>query len=169
MEDETGGWGLPFLTGGVAVKVILLKDVAKLGKKGEIKEVSDGYGRNYLIPRGLAVEATKSELSKLRNVEDQRKKKEERTKANSEELLKKIKQRHFRLKVKAGTSGKLFGAVTSADIAELISKELGTEFSKRYVDLKENIKNTGEYRISLKLPGNVKGSIIVAIEKGEED
>jgi|OM-RGC.v1.024309922 large subunit ribosomal protein L9 len=151
------------------VKVILLKDVAKLGKKGEIKEVSDGYGRNYLIPRGLAVEATKSELSKLKNIEDQKKKKEERTKANSEELLRKIKQRHFRMKVKAGASGKLFGAVTSADIAELIAKELGTEFSKRYVDLKENIKNTGEYKVNLKLPGNVKGSIIIAIEKSEED
>jgi len=73
------------------------------------------------------------------------------------------------MKVKAGASGKLFGAVTSADIAELIAKELGTEFSKRYVDLKENIKNTGEYKVNLKLPGNVKGSIIIAIEKSEED
>ncbi|AKI98100.1 50S ribosomal protein L9 [Kosmotoga pacifica] len=149
------------------MKVILLKDIPKLGKKGELKEVSNGYGRNFLIPRGLAVEATKGELAKLRSEQEQKEKREEKVRKRSEELLKKIVQKHFRLKVKAGGSGKLFGAITSKDIAELISKELQIEFDKKNIILPENIKKVGEYEIELKLPGNVKGKIKITVEGPE--
>ncbi|OAA30131.1 50S ribosomal protein L9 [Kosmotoga arenicorallina S304] len=149
------------------MKVILLKDVPKLGKKGELKEVSNGYGRNYLIPRGLAVEATSSELAKLRAQREQKEKHEEMIRRKSEDLLKKLLQKHFRLKAKAGSSGKLFGAITSKDIAELISKELQIEFDRKHIILSDNIKKLGDYEIEIKLPGNVRGKIKVSIESSE--
>ena len=151
------------------MKVVLLKDFPKIGKAGEVKDVSDGYGRNFLIPRGIALEATESELARLKAKKREIAQKEERIKSASEELLHKISQYHFNLKVKAGASGKLFGAVTSADIADIISKTIGEKIDKHYVDLKDNIKQTGDYKIALKLPGGVKGNAVLKIDKAEEE
>ncbi|MFO7881779.1 MAG: 50S ribosomal protein L9 [Kosmotogaceae bacterium] len=151
------------------MKIILKKDVPKLGNEGEIKEVSDGYARNYLIPKGLAVEATKSEMSKLNAKKEHREMKEERIREKSEELLKKVSSRHFTIKVKAGSSGKLFGSVTSADIADKIEKDTGTKIDKKYINLPENIRETGDHEVELELPGNVKGVINLTVEGIEGD
>lgn len=151
------------------MKVILLKDVQNVGKTGEVKTVSDGYGRNFLIPRGLAVEANQSELAKLNSEKKKKEEKEDRIKKASEELLSTLQKHHFIIKAKSGASGKLFGAVTSADIASHIKNVLGLEIDRRHIDLAENIKQTGEYKVDIKLPGSVRGQIAIRVESLEEN
>jgi len=150
------------------VKIILLQDMPKLGKTCEIKNVADGYARNYLIPRGLAKEATKEEMTKLRLLEEEQRSKEEKERRKSEELLQKLQQRRFHIRVKAGSSGKLFGAVTSTALADHISEELGIDFDKKHIELEENLKELGDFKIDVKLPGSVKGKISVTLENIEE-
>lgn len=159
---------LPFLRR-FSMKVILLKDVSNIGKTGEVKNVSDGYGRNFLIPKGFAVEANAKELAKLKQIQKQKEEKEERIRKSSEDLLHELQKHHFIIKAKSGTSGKLFGAVTSGDIANHIRNSLGVEIDKKEIDLGDHIKQTGEYRVDIKLPGNVKGKIALKVEGLEEE
>ena len=149
------------------MKVILLKDVRNVGKKGEIKEVSDGYARNFLMPRGLAVEATEGNLKHLLDEKKQEKEKEERIKKRSEEILNKLSKKVWEIRAKAGSAGKLFGSLTSSSIAEMLSKATGEEIDKRWVKVKKPIKEIGTYEIDVKLPGGVKGKIKVKIEREE--
>ncbi|WP_214079379.1 50S ribosomal protein L9 [Mesotoga sp.] len=151
------------------MKVILLKDVHNVGKAGEVKNVSDGYGRNFLIPKGFAVEANQKEMAKLKHIEKQQEEKEERIKKASEDLLHELQKHHFVIKAKSGSSGKLFGAVTSGDISSHIKSLLGLVVDKKNIELEEHIKQTGEYKIDVKLPGNVKGKIALKVEGLEED
>jgi len=151
------------------VKVILLQDVPKLGKSGEVKTVADGYGRNYLVPRGIAKEATKEELARLRTLEEEQRNREEKERRKSEEVLHRLQQKRFHIRVKAGSSGKLFGAVTSAVLAEHISREMDMSFDKKFLELDENLKELGDFKIDVKLPGNTKGKISVSLERLEED
>ena len=146
------------------MKVILLKDVKNVGKKGEIKEVSDGYARNFLIPRGFAIEASKGNLKHLLYEKKQEKEKEERIKKRSEEILNKLSKRVWEIKVKAGSAGKLFGSLTSSSVAEILSKAIGEEINKRWIKVKKPIKEIGIYNIDVKLPGGVTGKIKVKIE-----
>ncbi len=147
----------------MAVKVILIADVKGVGKKGEVKEVSDGYARNYLIPRKLAVEATEGNLKHLKDELKQKEEKVERIRKKSEELLGRLKKKVWEIKVKAGEKGKLFGSLTSGNIAERLSQASGEEIDKRWVKVKKPIKEVGEYDIEIKLPGGVKGKVKVRI------
>ncbi len=149
------------------MKVILLKDVKNIGKKGEIKEVSDGYARNFLIPRRLAVKATEGNIKHLLDEKKQEKEKEERIRKRSEEILNKLSKKVWEIRVKAGSAGKLFGSLTSSSIAEMLSKATGEEIDKRWVKVKKPIKEIGTYEIDVKLPGGVKGKIKVKIEREE--
>ncbi len=146
-----------------SVKVVLKKDVKGLGKAGEVKNVSDGYARNYLIPRGLAVEATEGEIRKLQNELKVKMEKEMRVRKKSEDLLNRLKRRVHEVQVKAGEKGKLFGSLTSSNLAEALSKALGERIDKKWVNLKKPIKEIGEYEIELKLPGGVRGKVKVRI------
>ncbi len=141
------------------MKVILLKDVSKVGKKGDVVEVSDGYARNYLIPKGLAVEATEGNLKHLLDEKRQHQEKAERIRKKSEEMLKELKKRVWEIRVKAGEKGKLFGSLTSGNVAEKLSQVSGFEIDKKWIKLKKPIKEVGEYEIELKLPGGVKGKV----------
>ena len=145
------------------MKVILIKDVPKLGKKGDVVEVSDGHARNYLIPRKLAVEATEGNLKHLMDEKKQHQEKEERLRKKSEELLKKLKKRTWEIRVKAGEKGKLFGSLTSGNIAEKLSEMSGLDIDKKWIKLKKPIKETGEYDVDLKLPAGVKGKIKIRV------
>ena len=149
------------------MKVILLKDVKNIGKKGEIKEVSDGYARNFLIPRRLAVKATEGNIKHLLDEKKQEKEKEERIRKRSEEILNKLSKKVWEIRVKAGSAGKLFGSLTSSSIAEMLSKATGEEIDKRWVKVKKPIKEIGTYEIDVKLPGGVRGKIKVKIEREE--
>ena len=145
------------------MKIVLKKDVKGLGKAGDVKEVSDGYARNYLIPRGLAIEATEGELKKLQNELKIKQEKEMRIRKKSEELLEKLKKRVHDIPVRAGERGKLFGSLTSSNLADALSNVVGEKVDKKWVNLKKPIKEVGEYEIELKLPGGVRGTVKVRI------
>jgi len=145
------------------VKIILLTDVAKLGKKGEVKEVSNGYARNFLIPRGLAKELKEGDLKHYEKEKKLQQRRFEKLKEENENKLKDLSKKKIIIKAKAGSSGKLYGAVTSANIAEAISKEIGDEFDKKNIELDEHIKELGTYEVGIRLPGGVKGKIKIEI------
>ncbi|PLV56965.1 50S ribosomal protein L9 [Thermotoga sp. SG1] len=149
------------------MKVILLKDVPKIGKKGEIKEVSDGYARNYLIPRGLAREYTKGLERAIEHEKEMERKKKEREREESEKILKELKKRTHIIKVKAGEAGKIFGAVTAATLAEEISKLTGLNLDKRWFKLDKPIKEIGKYSVEVVLPGGVRDTIDIRVEREE--
>ncbi|MEN3007890.1 50S ribosomal protein L9 [Pseudothermotoga sp.] len=145
------------------MRVILLKDVPGTGKTGEIKEVADGYARNYLIPKGLAKPATESEIKRIENEKVMKEHKENLAKKRSEELLRQLQRKIHKIEAKTGVGGKLFGALTSAALAELLSKSVGTEIDKRWVELEKPIKEVGLYDVKLRLPGGVKGVVKVEV------
>ncbi|SHH19937.1 50S ribosomal protein L9 [Thermosipho atlanticus] len=145
------------------MKVVLLKDVHKIGKKGEVKNVSDGYARNYLIPKKLAVEATPEILKKLELEKQRQLEKEKELKKESQELLKQFQKQLYKIEVKAGGSGKLFGALTSADIANAVFKKTGKYVDKKWIVLDKPIKKLGLYDVTVKLPGGVSGIIKVEV------
>lgn len=145
------------------MKVILRQDVSNLGKKGDIKEVSEGYARNYLIPRGLAVKASRGhikELNNLKRAETSRAAKEE---AQAKELFKKLDGLSLTLTVKAGEEGKLFGSVTSSDIAAALAQK-GFKIDRRKISLKNPIKKLGSYTLEVKLHPNISPQINIKVE-----
>lgn len=145
------------------MKVILLKDDKNLGKKGEIIEAKTGYARNFLIPRKVAVEATPENLEewKKNKAEEEKLEKENRAKAN--EVKKKIEEITLTIKAKAGEGGRLFGAITSADIAKNLKSEHKIEVDKKKIDLAENIKESGIKNIDIKLYPDVVATLKVNI------
>ena len=147
------------------MQVILLEDVKGIGKKGEVANVSDGHARNYLIPRKLAMQATDSNLKVLekKNAAIAAEKAEE--KAAALEMKKKIEaSAPVVIKGKAGEGGRLFGAVTTKDVAEAFEAAYGTALDKKKVVLKETIKQAGVYKAELKLYPEVSAVLKVRVE-----
>jgi len=133
------------------VKVILQEDIKALGKKGQIIEVKEGYARNYLLPKKLAVEATQGNVKELDRQKKSKAQQAEKEQQAAEKLASQISAVTVTLKVKSGENGKLFGAVTSKDIAENLQKVHKINIDKRKIDLSENIKSVGDYDIKIKL------------------
>ncbi len=151
------------------MKVILLKDVEKLGQKGEIKKVADGYGRNYLIPNKMAVLATESELTKLEKEKEMEAAKAEEELKAYQEIASQVDGLEIEIPVKVGEEGKLFGAVTTNQIAEKI-KEQGFEIRKEMIKLEGPIKETGEYEATIEFPHNLETKLkLIVIEKAEKE
>ncbi|HEY8542772.1 MAG TPA: 50S ribosomal protein L9 [Pseudothermotoga sp.] len=151
------------------MKVVLLKDIPGIGKSGEFKEVKDGYARNYLIPRGLAKPATEGEVKRIQNEKNLKVHKEDLTRKKSEEMLKILQRQIHKVHVKVGGGGKLFGALTSVNLAEVLSRETNLEIDKKWIHLEKPLKEVGLYDIQMHLPGGVKGVIkleVVGEEKG---
>lgn len=149
------------------MKVIFLGDVKGQGKKGEIKNVSEGYARNFLFPRGLAVEATSANLQQL----DQKKQSEQKRLAQELELAKELKTRLEALRVvvetHVGEGGKLFGAITSKHIGDALHAQ-GVEVDRRKIVLTEPIKRLGGHQVEIKLHHDVTASITVFVEAQSE-
>ena len=145
------------------MKVILLKDIKDLGKTGEIKELADGYARNYLIPRGLAVEATPDKLKEIeeKNLKTQKNKQKEM--ASAEALKDKLNGKSVQISLKTGGGVKLFGAVTTKEIAELIEKQLKIKVDRKKIELDEPIKHLGDYNIKIKLYQSVQAEIKLTV------
>ncbi|WP_036225957.1 50S ribosomal protein L9 [Mesoaciditoga lauensis] len=150
------------------MKVLLLQDVKGLGKSGDIVKASDGYARNYLIPKKMAVVATPDVVKKveLQRKAQEKKRQEEIKKASEKlnELMKGVLVIH----AKAGKGEKLYGAVTSADIAKKISEYLGEEFDRKNIDM-EPIKSLGTFDVKIKLGNGVSGKIKVKVEREETE
>ena len=145
------------------MKIVLLKDVKSLGKKGEIKMVADGYANNFLIKNGLARKADNTAIneSKGRAEANDFHKEQERQKAlKLKEILDK---QTVTLKIKCGDNGKVFGSVTSKEIAQAL-KEKGIELDKKKIELKDPIKNTGIYKISAKIYANINANFQLVVE-----
>jgi large subunit ribosomal protein L9 len=145
------------------MKIILTENVIKLGIEGDVKNVSDGYARNFLIPKGVAVLATKQNLALWEKKRKEIEARLAREKADKEELGKKLGELNIAIKVDAGESGKLFGSVTSADIVNAVRDASGIEVDKRGVDLPENIKGIGSYEVSIKLHPEVVAKVKVEV------
>ncbi|NMB95112.1 MAG: 50S ribosomal protein L9 [Clostridiaceae bacterium] len=150
------------------MKVILKQDVKNLGSKDSIVEVSDGYARNYLLPRGLAVEAKEGIVKDIKIRKDAEKKKKIKELEQARELAGKLKDIVVTIKGKAGESGKLFGSITSMDIAEAVKKELKIDIDKKKVNLSEAIKTLGETQVELRLYPGVTTTIKVNVVSAEE-
>ncbi len=145
------------------MKVILLQDVKTLGKKGEIKEVAEGYARNFLIPRGLVIEATASNLK--RHQGEEKKLEDQKAKAQSEasKLAQRIDGQVFEVTARTGEGGRLFGSITSSDIASALKKRK-IIVDKRKIELNEPIKSLGTYSIRVKLHPNVTANMEVVVK-----
>ena len=136
------------------MKVILTQEVKKLGVKGQILEVSDGYARNYLIPQGLAEEATKTRVKEIQEKTLKEEKKKINEKEAAEALKKKLHGQKVTIKVKAGTGERLFGAVTAKEIADALQAQYGVTLDKKKIETTEPIKHLGQHNIKLKIyPG----------------
>lgn len=150
------------------MKVILQADVKGHGKKGDLVEASDGYARNYLLPRKLAIEANASNLNTMKLQDEAKKQKLERDRANAEETKKKLEGKSVALNVKCGASGRLFGAVTAAEAAEAITRATGVEVDKRKLSMDEPIKALGAYKLKVKLGFDISASITLNVTEAKD-
>ena len=148
------------------MKVILQQDVKGQGKKGELKEVSDGYARNYLLPRKLATEATADNINTMKLKEKARLAQIAKEKAQAEENAKKLGGVQVIIKAKAGNAGKLFGAVTSQEISDALKAQFDIDIEKNKIVQAEPIKTFGAYTVKAKLGYEVSGTINVLVVEG---
>ena len=145
------------------MKVILQQDVKGQGKKGQLIEVSEGYARNFLLPRKLAVLATADAMNTMKLQEKAKKAEEARQKAEAEAIAEKLKSAQIKVSARAGANGKLFGAVTSKEVSDALNAQYGIELAKQKIVLDEPIKSFGTYQLKAKLGHEVSGTIHVLV------
>ncbi len=146
------------------MKVILLQDIKNIGKKDDIINANDGYARNFLFPKNLAIEATKDNLLKLQAKKDSQKHKKNLEIEEFKKQAERIKDITLEIKVKAGTNGKIFGGVTSKEISEELKKQYKMEIDKKKINLKETIKNIGRFSIDIKFGEGVSAKLTLDIK-----
>ncbi len=146
------------------MKVLLLQDVKGLGKKGEICEVKDGYGKNFLIAKGMADFATNAVINRYKSAQKKAEEIAAEEKALAEMTAKKISEVTVKILQKVGANGSLYGAITKEDIAEALSKEHRIEIDKKTIELKSPIKATGIYEVEVKLGGGITAMLKVDVE-----
>ena len=145
------------------MKVILKADIKGVGKKNEIVNASDGYARNFLFPKNLAVEANAENMSKLQAQKDATQFRKDTEKEDAKKVAEKLTKIMVRIDVKAGENGKIFGGVSAKDIAENLEKQHKIKIDKKKVDLKETIKTLGVHLVDVKLYEGVSGKIKVDV------
>lgn len=146
------------------MKVILTEDVKKLGSKGDVVDVADGYARNYLFPRGMAAEATKGKMKEIKEQEAKKERLESEKREEAKKLKSKIESEKFVLKVKAGEQGRLFGSVNTKDIAEAAA-EKGYDIDKRKIELNDSIKNLGVHNVGVKLYDDITAELKIDVQE----
>ncbi|MGC9332820.1 MAG: 50S ribosomal protein L9 [Anaerolineae bacterium] len=149
--------------------VLLLKDVAGLGKVGDVKSVADGYGRNYLIPKGLAMMASPGAVRQAERqaAADARRKDRELTEA--QELAQALDGLTVTFRARAGEADRLYGSITKANIAEALEGQVGQEVDRRKIDLEEPLKELGTHAITVRLAAEAEAKVTVIIEREEEE
>lgn len=145
------------------MKVIFLQDVKGSGKKGEIKNVADGYARNFLIGKGLAVEANAKNMNVLDGQKAAEQHKKDVEKQAAEDIKAAVDGKKITASAKAGSNGRLFGSVTTSNISALIEKQFGQKVEKKKIILKNDIKNFGSYEAELKLYNGVSARITIDV------
>lgn len=145
------------------MKLILLADVKALGKKGQVVDVAEGYARNFLLPRKLGAEASKGALASLEQQSKAQTKRDAAALAETQELAKLLESKPVAVRAKAGGNGKLFGAVTNADIADAISSTFSIEIDKHKIDVKAAIKALGTYPVEIKLGKSITAKTTVSV------
>jgi large subunit ribosomal protein L9 len=148
------------------MKVIFLQDVKGSGKKGEIKNVADGYARNMLLPKGLAVEATAANMNKLEGAQASAQHKIDVDIQAAKDAAAKIKGKKVNISAKAGSNGKLFGSVTAGNVADSLAEQFGVKVDKKKIVLSTDIKNFGSYTATVKFYNGVSETIDVEVVEG---
>ena len=146
------------------MRVILKREVAGLGRPGDVKDVADGYAQNFLLPRGFAVEATAGEMKVLARARDAKQAKQDRAHADAEELARRLSETTLMFRLKAGGQGKTFGSVTSKDVADALKRELKVDIDRTKVHLPEPLKALGVHKVEIRLLTDVRANVTVAIE-----
>ena len=147
------------------MKIILIQDVKKLGKKGEIIDVNDGYARNYILPQKLGIEANSKNLNDLKLQKIKEEKDAQRLLDEAKELAEKIGAQVVTVKMKAGEGGKVFGSVSAKEIAEAMKKQNALEIDKKKIQLQEPIRSFGFHEVGIKLHPQVTGTLRVKVEE----
>lgn len=147
------------------MKVILLQDIKSLGKKGDLCEVSEGYGRNYLLPKKLAKEANAQAMNEYKNAENSKNFKIATAKAQAESYKKLLEGKTFKMTAKAGKGGKLFGSITAKQVADEIKKQYNIAVDKRKVVLERDIKEFGTYSAEVKLYTGISANIEIQVSE----
>jgi large subunit ribosomal protein L9 len=163
----SGDWTLQNIRidkGETQMEIILIQDVKALGKKGEIVKVSDGYARNFILPKKLGMEATKQNLYELKMQKDAELKKQKELLDEAKELAKKLEGITIKLTVKAGEGGRTFGSISSKEIAAAVKEQFGYDFDKKKLQLNDPIKNAGTYTVPIKLHPQVTAEMKVMVE-----
>ena len=148
------------------MKVILLQDVKGKGKKGQLLEVSDGYARNFMLPRKIAVEATADAVNTMRMNDKATQERIAREKAEAMETAKKLRELTATVTAKGGGNGRLFGSVTNQEIADALKAKAGIVLDKRKIVISDAIKNVGTYTVTCKLGYEITAPLTVKIEEG---
>lgn len=145
------------------MKVVLLKDLKGAGKKDELVEVSDGYARNYLFPRGIAAPATASAVNEVEAKNKAKQHRAEQELEQAREQANKIDKKQIKITAKAGEGGRLFGSVTAKEIAAAVERQLGVEVDKRKIALASDIKAFGSYDVQIKVHAGVVADVTVVV------
>lgn len=149
------------------MKILLTQAVPNLGRAGELKDVADGYARNYLIPRGLARPATQGALKQAAIAKQSAERKQAKVQSEVRELASTLSNTQLVFKAKVGEQHRLFGSITAGDIAEELSQKIGQEIDKRHVELEEPIRHLGEFKIPIRLAPKVEPTVTIVVEPEE--
>ena len=145
------------------MKIILRSDVANVGKKGDIVDVADGFGRNYLVPKGLALRATAGSVQQASSMRRSRDIRDAKDRGAAEEVASSLVPKVITVKAKAGAEGRLFGSVTTADVATAVQEQTGIELDRRKLHLDEPIKSLGTHQVPTRLHPDVEFAITVEV------
>ena len=149
------------------MKVVLMQEVKGLGQPGQIKDVADGYARNYLLPQGLATIATPGAVKEVEQRQAAERKRQEKQDEEMRSVGKKLDGTTVKVRSKVGEGGKLYGSITTQDVAEALEKQAGQTVDKRKIEIEEPIRHVGEYKVPVRLSKNVTANINLVVE-GEE-
>ncbi|MBB2184559.1 50S ribosomal protein L9 [Lachnospiraceae bacterium MD1] len=144
--------------------IILIQDVKALGKKGEIVKVSDGYARNFILPKKLGIEATKQNIFELNNQKAAEAKKQQELLEEAKVFSKKLEELSVKVSIKAGEGGKTFGSVSTKEIAAAVKEQYGFDIDKKKIQLNDPIKNAGSYTVPVKVHPQVTAELKVKVE-----
>jgi large subunit ribosomal protein L9 len=148
------------------VKVVLRDDVESLGHKGDLVEVADGYARNFLVPRGLAIKASKGVVAQSEAMRRNRAARDARERVAAEEIAGRLAGRRVTISARAGEGGKLFGSITAADVADALGAASQTEIDRRAITLSEPLKELGEVEVPVRLHPDVTATVMVEVVAG---